>query len=117
MTVGMEWLSKLKAKIVCFEKIPQISLSNREILEVHEERPKGNLKQLKTVKVNELKLEDIPVVRDFPSVFLEDLLGLPPSRKVEFRIDLIPRVMPVAKSPYRLAPMEMQELSNQLKEL
>ncbi|GKD38484.1 putative reverse transcriptase domain-containing protein, partial [Tanacetum coccineum] len=41
----------------------------------------------------------------------------PPSRKVEFRIDLIPGAMPVAKSLYRLAPMEMQELSNQLKEL
>ncbi|GKC73879.1 putative reverse transcriptase domain-containing protein, partial [Tanacetum coccineum] len=51
------------AKIVCFEKIVQISLSNGEILEVHGERPKGNLKQLKTLKVNEPKLEDIPVVR------------------------------------------------------
>ncbi|GKC66469.1 putative reverse transcriptase domain-containing protein [Tanacetum coccineum] len=57
------------------------------------------------------------VIRDFPVVFLEDLSGLPPSREVEFRIDLIPGAMPVAKSPYRLAPTEMQELSNQLKEL
>ncbi|GJS33894.1 hypothetical protein Tco_0532276 [Tanacetum coccineum] len=89
----------------------------QEILEVHGERPGGNLKQLKTVKVNDLKLEDIPVVHDFPGVFLKDLSGLPPSREVEFRIDLIPRVMPVAKSPYCLVPTEMQELSNQLKEL
>ncbi|GJV36993.1 putative reverse transcriptase domain-containing protein [Tanacetum coccineum] len=50
-------------------------------------------------------------------MFPEDLSGLPPSREVEFRIDLIPGVVPVAKSPYRLAPTEMQELSNQLKEL
>ncbi|GJT05135.1 putative reverse transcriptase domain-containing protein [Tanacetum coccineum] len=69
------------------------------------------------MKVNEPKLEDIPVVREFPSVFLEDLTGLPPSREVEFCKDLIPGVMPVAKSPYCLAPTEMQELSNQLKEL
>ncbi|GKC54900.1 putative reverse transcriptase domain-containing protein [Tanacetum coccineum] len=59
------------------------------------------------MKVNELKLKDIPVVREFPSVFLEDLLGLPLSREVEFHIDLIPEAMLVAKSPYRLAPMEM----------
>ncbi|GKE01375.1 putative reverse transcriptase domain-containing protein, partial [Tanacetum coccineum] len=45
------------------------------------------------------------------------LKGLPPSGKVEFHIDLIPGAMPVAKSPYHLAPMKMQELSNQLKEL
>nr|GEV60658.1 hypothetical protein [Tanacetum cinerariifolium] len=48
---------------------------------------------------------------------LENLSGLPPSREVEFCIDLIPGAMPVAKSPYRLAPKEMQEVSNQLKEL
>ncbi|GJX47291.1 putative reverse transcriptase domain-containing protein [Tanacetum coccineum] len=108
--IGMDWLSKLKAKIVCYEKIVQILLSNEEILEVHRERPEGNLKQLKTMKVDEQKLEDIPVVRNFPGVFPEDLSGLPRSREVEFRIDLIPGAMPVAKSPYRLAHTEMQEL-------
>ncbi|GJY05002.1 putative reverse transcriptase domain-containing protein, partial [Tanacetum coccineum] len=115
--VGMDWLLKLRAKIVCFEKIIQIPLSNREILEVYRERPEGNLKQLKAIKVSEPKLEDIPVVDEFLGVFPKDLLGLPLSRKVEFRIDLIPGAMPVAKLPYRLAPTEMQELSNQLKEL
>ncbi|GJY76865.1 putative reverse transcriptase domain-containing protein [Tanacetum coccineum] len=109
VVVGMDWLSKLRAKIVCYEKIVQIPLSNGDILEVHGERPEGNLKQLKTMKVNEPKLEDIPVVREFPGVFLEDLTGLPPSREVEFCIDLIPGAMPVAKSPYRLAPTEMSK--------
>nr|GFC60433.1 hypothetical protein [Tanacetum cinerariifolium] len=52
-------------------------------IEVHGERPKGNLKQLKTMKVNESKLKDIPVVREFLDVFLEDLSGLPPSREIE----------------------------------
>ncbi|GJT10013.1 putative reverse transcriptase domain-containing protein [Tanacetum coccineum] len=115
--VGMDWLSKLRAKIVCYKKIVQIPLSNEDILEVHGERPEGNLKQLKTMKVNELKLKYIPIVREFPGVFSEDLSGLPPSREVEFRIDLKPGVVPIEKSPYRLAPIEMQELSNQLKEL
>ncbi|GKB47301.1 putative reverse transcriptase domain-containing protein [Tanacetum coccineum] len=117
VVVGMDWLSKLRTKIVCYEKIVQILLSNGDILEVHRERPKGNLKQLKTIKVDEPKLEDIPVVREFPGVFLEDLTGLPPFCEVEFCIDLIPGAMPVVKSPYRLAPTEMQELSNQLKEI
>nr|GFC69237.1 putative reverse transcriptase domain-containing protein [Tanacetum cinerariifolium] len=80
-------------------------------------KPEGNLKQLKTMKVNGLKLKDIPIVREFPNVFPEDLSGLPPSREVEFCIDLIHGAMPVAKSPYRFAPTEMQELANQLKEL
>ncbi|GJS66034.1 putative reverse transcriptase domain-containing protein [Tanacetum coccineum] len=52
------------------------------------------------MKVNEPKLKDIPVARNFPSVFPKDLSGLPPSHKVEFRINLIPGAMPVAKSPY-----------------
>ncbi|GKA92517.1 putative reverse transcriptase domain-containing protein [Tanacetum coccineum] len=69
------------------------------------------------MKVNEPKLEDNPVVRKFPGMFPEDLSGLPLSREVEFRIDLIHGAMPVAKSPYRLEPTDMQELSNQLKEL
>ncbi|GJR22669.1 putative reverse transcriptase domain-containing protein [Tanacetum coccineum] len=56
-------------------------------------------------------------LRDFPGVFPEDLSGLPPSCEVEFRIDLIPGAMPVAKLPYRLAPTKMQELPNQLKVL
>nr|GEX21389.1 putative polyprotein [Tanacetum cinerariifolium] len=64
-----------------------------------------------------LTLKDIPVVREFPSVFTKDLSGLPPSHEVEFCIDLIPGAMLVAKSPYRLAPTKMQERSNQLKEL
>ncbi|KAD1079229.1 hypothetical protein E3N88_43326 [Mikania micrantha] len=65
----------------------------------------------------ERKIEDIAVVHDFPEVFLEDLPGVPPKRKIEFQIDLIPGVAPIAKAPYQLAPTEMQELSNQLQEL
>ncbi|GJW46884.1 hypothetical protein Tco_0078530 [Tanacetum coccineum] len=68
-------------------------------------------------KSNEKRLKDIPVVREFPEVFLEDLPGLPPVHEVEFQIDLIPGAVPVARTPYRLAPSEMQELSNQLQEL
>ncbi|GKC49732.1 putative reverse transcriptase domain-containing protein, partial [Tanacetum coccineum] len=67
-------------------------------------------------KSEKKRLEDVPIVRDFPDVFPEDLSGLPPTRQVEFQIDLIPGVAPVARAPYRLAPSEMKELSKQLKE-
>nr|GEX98534.1 hypothetical protein [Tanacetum cinerariifolium] len=68
-------------------------------------------------KSDEKRLEDIPVVKEFSDIFPEDLPGLPPVRQVEFQIDLIPGAAPVARTPYRLAPSEMQELSNQLQEL
>ncbi|GJT56521.1 hypothetical protein Tco_0991575 [Tanacetum coccineum] len=64
-------------------------------------------------KSKEKQLEDVPVVKDFP----EDLPGLPPVRQVEFHIDLVPGAAPVARAPYRLAPSEMKELSDQLQEL
>ncbi|GKA59583.1 putative reverse transcriptase domain-containing protein [Tanacetum coccineum] len=67
---------------------------------------------------DEPKLGDIPIVRDFEDMFSkEDMSGLPPQRQVEFRIDLVPEATPIAKSPYHLAPSEMQELSRQLQEL
>ncbi|GKE61599.1 putative reverse transcriptase domain-containing protein [Tanacetum coccineum] len=68
-------------------------------------------------ELKEKRLEDVPVIRDFPEVFPDELPGLPPPRQVEFRIDLIPGAAPVACAPYRLAPSEMKELSKQLQEL
>ncbi|GJY25200.1 putative reverse transcriptase domain-containing protein [Tanacetum coccineum] len=68
-------------------------------------------------KSEKKRLKDVPVIRDFPDVFPEDLPGLPSTRQVEFQIDLIPGAAPVARAPYRLAPSEMKELSEQLKEL
>lgn len=62
-------------------------------------------------------MKTIPIVCEFPDVFSEDLPGLPPSRELDFRINLIPGAAPVAKAPYRLALTEMQELEAQLKEL
>nr|GFD00543.1 reverse transcriptase domain-containing protein [Tanacetum cinerariifolium] len=68
-------------------------------------------------KSEEKRLEDVPIIREFLKVFPEDLPGLPPARQVEFQIDLVPGAAPVAWAPYRLAPVEMQELSTQLQEL
>ncbi|GKG18093.1 hypothetical protein Tco_0372391, partial [Tanacetum coccineum] len=63
------------------------------------------------------QLEDVPIIRDFPKVFPEDLPGLPPARLVEFQIDLIPGAEPIARAPYRLAPSKRKELSEQLQEI
>ncbi|GJX22688.1 putative reverse transcriptase domain-containing protein [Tanacetum coccineum] len=68
-------------------------------------------------KSEKKRLEDVPIVRDFLEVFPKNLPGLPLTRQVEFQIDLIPSAAPVVWAPYRLAPSEMKELSEQLKEL
>jgi hypothetical protein len=72
--------------------------------------------ELRGTKVNFLKgvsLEDVPIVREYPDVFPEELLGMPPDRDVEFLIDLMPGTGPIAKRPYK---MDVDELKKQLRE-
>ncbi|GKD72004.1 putative reverse transcriptase domain-containing protein, partial [Tanacetum coccineum] len=111
--IGMDWLSKYKAKIICHEKVVRIPLPDDKVLRVLKERPEEKVRFFMGVK----KQEEIVMVRDFPKVFPDDLSGLPPIREIEFRIELTPRATSVVKSPYRLAPSELEELSRQLKEL
>jgi hypothetical protein len=66
---------------------------------------------------SKLKLENIPVVCDYPDVFIEVYLGLPPNREIEFSIDLVPSTKPIQKAPYRMAPTELKKLKEQLREL
>ncbi|KAJ9545199.1 hypothetical protein OSB04_024906 [Centaurea solstitialis] len=135
--VGMDWMSNHQATICCAEKIVTLPLPDGSVLEVHGEKPKRDFKLVSFMKMRnhlrkdcvafmahvidkkteEKSIQDIPVVREFPEVFPEELPGLPPPQQVEFHIDLVPGAGPVAKSPYRLAPSEMQELSSQLQEV
>nr|GEW51777.1 putative reverse transcriptase domain-containing protein [Tanacetum cinerariifolium] len=115
--VGMDWLPNQKAVIVCHEKIVRIPIEGGKVLCVQGERNVGKTKTLMSTKENEPRLSGILIVRDFEDVFLDDLSGLPPQRQVEFHIDLIPRTMPVTKSPYRLVPSKMQDQLEQLQEL
>ncbi|GJV41953.1 putative reverse transcriptase domain-containing protein [Tanacetum coccineum] len=107
----MDWLSKCQAVIVCAKKIVRISFGN-EILIVrgdgssHEHRSRLNI--ISCTKTQKYLLKGL---------FPEDLPSIPPTRQVEFQIDLIPGAAPVARAPYRLAPFKMKELSDQLKEL
>ncbi|KAJ9552777.1 hypothetical protein OSB04_016822 [Centaurea solstitialis] len=66
---------------------------------------------------DKLEVKDVEVVCDYPEVFPEDLVSLPPDREIEFRIDLVPGATPIAKAPYRLAPSELKEMLAQLQEL
>ncbi|GJS21086.1 putative reverse transcriptase domain-containing protein [Tanacetum coccineum] len=75
------------------------------------ERPEEKERFLMGAKAGDKKQEEIVVIRDFPKVFPDDLSGLPPIQEIEFQIELIPRAKPVAKSPYCLAPSELEELS------
>nr|GFD31410.1 putative reverse transcriptase domain-containing protein [Tanacetum cinerariifolium] len=68
-------------------------------------------------KSKEKRIEDVPIVQDFLEVFPKDLSGVPLIRPVEIQIDLVPGAAPVARAPYRLAPSEMKELVEQLKEI
>nr|GEV10326.1 reverse transcriptase domain-containing protein [Tanacetum cinerariifolium] len=112
----MDWLSDHKAEIICHERVARIPLLDGKVLRVIGERPKEKMRHLRSAKTKEQKQEEIVMVRDYPEVLLDDLLGLPPSQEIKFWIELVPRAIPVMKSPYRLAPSEMEELSGQLKE-
>ncbi|GKD72559.1 putative reverse transcriptase domain-containing protein [Tanacetum coccineum] len=142
--IGMDWLSKYHAVIVSDEKIIRIPYGN-ELLIVRgdrsDDRSESRLNIILCTKTQkylqkgchvflvhitekkpkdkskEKGLEDVPTVRDFPKVFSKDLPGLPPTRQVEFQIDLVPGDAPVARAPYRLAHSEMKKLSDQLQDL
>ncbi|GJR74815.1 putative reverse transcriptase domain-containing protein [Tanacetum coccineum] len=102
--IGMDWWAKYHAVIVCTEKIVRVPFSEMKFLIV----------ETKTSQRGKNDLKMVPVVQEFPKVFPEDLPGIPPTRQVEFQIDLVPGATPVARAPYRLAPSEMKELAEQL---
>ncbi|GKG13498.1 hypothetical protein Tco_0350458, partial [Tanacetum coccineum] len=142
--IDMDWLAKYQAIIVCTDKIIRIPWGNEMLIIRGNESDWGNETHLNIISCTETqkymlkgcpiflahvttketkdksekkRLEDVPIVRNFLEVFPEDLSGLPPTRKVEFQIDLIPGSAPVAHAPYRLVPSEMKELLDQLQEL
>ncbi|GJX94165.1 putative reverse transcriptase domain-containing protein [Tanacetum coccineum] len=112
--IGMDWLANHHAVIVCDEKVMRIPYGD-EVLIVQGDG--GVTKKETGDKSEEKRLEDVSTVRDFSEVFPEDLTGLPPTRQVEFQIDLVPGAALVARAPYRLASSELQKLSTQLQEL
>ncbi|GJR62655.1 putative reverse transcriptase domain-containing protein [Tanacetum coccineum] len=113
--IGMDWLAKYQAIIVCAEKIVRIPWGNETLIVHGDGSNRGNETRLNIISCT--KTQKYLLKGYFPDVFPEDLPGLPPTRQMEFQIDLVPGAAPVARAPYRLAPSEMKELSEQLKEL
>ena len=136
IVLGMDWLSKYRATLDCYKK---------EVRLVSPEEPgvisRGIRREIAPSLINAMtasktlrkgcqgylafvvdrrqegtRLEDIPIVKEFPDVFPDDISGLPPDREVEFTIDLIPGTEPISIPPYRMAPVEMRELKAQLEE-
>ncbi|GJX69998.1 putative reverse transcriptase domain-containing protein [Tanacetum coccineum] len=139
--IGMDWLSKYHTVIDCAKKIVHIPWGNETLIIYGDRSNQGNGTRLNIIsctkthkyllkghnvflahvttketedKSGEKRPEDVPIIRDFPKVFPEDLPGLLPTRQVEFQIDLMPGAAPVSQAPYRLAPSEMKEFSTQL---
>ncbi|GJV64745.1 putative reverse transcriptase domain-containing protein [Tanacetum coccineum] len=142
--IGMDWLRRCHAVIVCDEKLVRVPYGNETLTFRGNKSSNGRESQLTVISCSKAQeymakgcqvflaqisakkeedksegkqLKDVHIVRDFTEVFPEDFPGLPPTRPVEFQIDLIPGAAPVARAPYRLAPSEMKELSEQLQEL
>nr|GEY03016.1 putative reverse transcriptase domain-containing protein [Tanacetum cinerariifolium] len=142
--IGMDWLRRCHAVIMCDEKLVRVPYGNETLNFCGDESNDGKESRLIIIscskaqeymakgcqiflahisakkeedKLEGKQLKDVPIVRDFPEVFPEDLPGLPPARPVEFQIDLILGAAPIARAPYRLDPSEMKELSEQIQEL
>nr|GEX23485.1 hypothetical protein [Tanacetum cinerariifolium] len=115
--IGMDWLSDHKAKIIFHEKVVRIPLLEGKVIRVSGERSDEKVRHLVSAKAKEHKQKEIIVVKDFPEVFLDNLSVLLPIWEIEFQIELVRGTMLVTKSPYHLAPSEMEELSGQLRGL
>nr|GEW66788.1 hypothetical protein [Tanacetum cinerariifolium] len=139
--IMMDSLRRCHVVIICDEKLVQIPYGNETLTFCGSESYNGRDSRLTIISCSKAQeymakvcqifmakifamkeenkskgkqLKDVPIIWDFSEVFPEDLPGLPPARPVEFQIDLIPGAAPVARAPYRLAPSEMKELSEQL---
>ncbi|GKE75930.1 hypothetical protein Tco_1542050 [Tanacetum coccineum] len=112
--IGMDWLAKYHAVIVYADKLVRVPFRS-EILTFHGDGSnnghESRLNIISCTKTQKYLLKGCPIF------LAHDLSGIPPTRQVEFQIDLIPGAAPVARAPYRLASSEMKELSDQLKEL
>ncbi|KAI3810872.1 hypothetical protein L1987_20495 [Smallanthus sonchifolius] len=134
--IGIGWLSSHAAMIICNQKIVRfMTPTGKEVSVIGERRNRIKLCTMAKissyvrqghqaflayaadVKMEGKELDQVPVVKEFPEVFPDDLPGAPPERGIEFKIDLIPEAKPVANASYRLAPTEMKELMSQLQEL
>nr|AAL78107.1 Putative polyprotein [Oryza sativa]AAM47295.1 Putative polyprotein [Oryza sativa Japonica Group]AAP52470.1 retrotransposon protein, putative, Ty3-gypsy subclass [Oryza sativa Japonica Group] len=123
--LGMDWLTKFKGVIDCANRTVTLTNEKGETVvykSLVSPRKGVSLNQIETeipvdtVEKNSRKLDDIPIVCEYPEVFPEDLTTMPPKREIEFRIDLAPGTAPIYKRPYRMAANELAEVKKQVDE-
>jgi hypothetical protein len=118
--LGMEWLSKHKVLINCTKKSVKLTTPDGKEMEFVAEpvvTAKGVANHTKVNQIDVIQVSEVPVVNEFPDVFLEELPGRPSSRDIEFVIELKPRTTPIYKTPYRMVTPELAELIEHIKEL
>ena len=137
VVLGMDWLSRHTTTLDCYKK--EVKLHRPRKMEVkfrgiHKELSfsmistlaaqrmlrkgcQGYLAYVVETEKEGTLVDEIPVFREFPNVFPDDITGLPQEKEVKFTIDLIPRTEPISIPPYRMAPAELRELKAQLEEL
>nr|GEW03353.1 hypothetical protein [Tanacetum cinerariifolium] len=114
--LGMDWLINHRFTIVCHTKSVIFGDLDKPKF-VYQDSQLGLLASLMDTSTDGPSLETHPIVWDFSDVFPEELLGIPPERKVKFAIELILGTQPISKDPYRMAPIKLKELKEQLQEL
>jgi hypothetical protein len=108
----MDWLARYKGVIDCANRKVTLTSNDGQVVTVYA-LPSEPLRS----SLNQVSLEEIPIVQDYPDVFPDDLPGMPPKRDIEFRIDLVPRKTPIHKRPYRMAANELAEVKRQVDDL
>nr|AAO19383.1 putative polyprotein [Oryza sativa Japonica Group]ABF98353.1 retrotransposon protein, putative, Ty3-gypsy subclass [Oryza sativa Japonica Group] len=110
--LGMDWLARYKGVIDCANRKVTLTSNEGQVVTVYALSSESLRSRL-----NQITLEEIPIVREYPDVFPDDLPGMPPKRGIEFRIDLVPGTTPIHKRPYRMAANELAEVKRQVDDL
>jgi hypothetical protein len=105
--LGMDWLEQHNRMVSCNPRFIQLEHPSGTKVRIEPQSPKA---ATMLCNMSGKEIEEIPVVCEFPNVFPEELMELPPNRDVEFVIELMLGVGPVAKSPYRMSSDELDEL-------
>jgi hypothetical protein len=113
-------LSKHKVLIDCAKKFVKLTTPEGKGMEFVAEpvvTAKGVANRAKVNQLDASQGSEVPVVNEFPDVFPEELLDMPPDRDIEFVIELKPYTTPIYKTPYGMATLELAELKEHIKEL
>jgi hypothetical protein len=118
--LGMDWLGKHKVLIDCANKSIKLTTPDRKELEFVA-KPVVTAKGIANhVRINQLDASlgsEVPVINEFPNVFLKELPGMPPDRDIEFVIELKPGIAPIYKTPFSMTTPELVELKEHIREL